>query len=112
VPTGAAAVVGGLRARLDATDERREAAPSLALSDQDAAALAAAARDRRRAARLGGLGNAGVRAETQPVGGTAAMQSPNVNAPAIEDKTQKKDEDGGGGLLAAKKRAARRFEED
>jgi Mg-chelatase subunit ChlD len=112
VPTGAAAVVGGLRARLDATDERREAAPSLALSDQDAAALAAAARDRRRAARLGGLGNAGVRAETQPVGGTAATQSPNVNAPAIEDKTQKKDEDGGGGLLAAKKRAARRFEED
>ena len=112
VPTGAAAVVGGLRARLDATDERREAAPSLALSDQDAAALAAAARDRRRAARLGGLGNAGVRAETQPVGGTVAMQSPNVNAPAIEDKTQKKDEDGGGGLLAAKKRAARRFEED
>ena len=58
VPTGAAAVVGGLRARLDATDERREAAPSLALSDQDAAALAAAARDRRRAAQVSGVMNA------------------------------------------------------
>jgi Mg-chelatase subunit ChlD len=111
MPIGAAAVVGGLRARLDATDERREAAPSLALSDQDAVALAAAARDRRRAARLGGLGNAGVRAETQTAGGAAATQVPTVNAPEIEDRTQKKADDGGGGLLAAKKRAARRFDE-
>lgn len=107
VPTGAAAVVGGLRARLDASEERREAAPSLALSEQDAAALAAAARDRRRAARLGGLGNAGVQAatvESEPAAGG--------NAGPIEDKTRKKEAEVGGGLLAAKKRAARRFEED
>lgn len=115
-PSGASAgVVGGLRAKLEATEERREAAPSLALSDQDAAALAAAARDRRRAARLQSVASEEPRASAPP-GGKPAASDPtsaarNTAAP-IEDRTNAKQEDSGGGLLAAKKRAARRFEED
>ncbi len=110
--TSAAASVSRVKSRVEETVAASE--PSLALSQQDAAALAAAARDRRRAQRLavaapvkadsgatgpgaGGSSNAGAGAQAQTTSAAPVVTEP--------------EKDEGSGLLAAKRRAAKRFDE-
>ncbi len=71
----------------------RAAGPSMTLGEEEAKALAEAARDRRRASRLAGL-------STPDAGGESTQDA--VSPP----------EPGGEGLLAAKRRARQKFEED
>lgn len=82
--------LAGLRARAAAGVGPVE--PSLALSEADAARLAAAARDQRRARRLAAIDR-------------------NDEVPIIEER-ETRTEEGGDGLLAAKRRAMKRFEEE
>jgi Ca-activated chloride channel family protein len=85
-----------LRARLDPTAQPPPQTPAIALSDQDARDLVAAAKDRRRAQRL-----ASVAASSPPAQPTAQPSAPTQAAPKPAES----------GLLAAKRRAAERFEE-
>ncbi len=92
--------VAGLRARTEVVGEAVQATDSIALSGRDADALAAAARDRRRAEKL---------ARMQPVadrdGGPHAATETGGGKPGDSAA------DEGSSLLAAKRRAARRFDE-
>ncbi len=89
----AARTTAGLRARRE-PDTAPAPTPVIALSDADAANLAAAARDRRRAQRLA--------AHTADTTSQTAI-APDPSAPAQPPAES--------GLLAAKRRAAERFEE-
>jgi hypothetical protein len=106
----AAASLGGLRAALDAPAANAEpgglptavaTSDSLALGADDAASLVKAARDRRRAQRLGE-----VRAMEAPVAppatSDAPVRAPEPSAPGAE----------AGGLMAAKRRALEKFREE
>ncbi len=81
-----------LMATREGTGETPLVTPSMTLSEEDARALADAARDRRRAARL----------STAP--GPAEAPGATVVEPAVDP--------GGEGLLAAKRRARQKFEEE
>lgn len=114
---GAAGVkqVSSLKARIESTEDKRQAQPSLALTDSDAAALAAAAKDRRRAARLAAAGATSPASNTPlPVVDAPKSQNADSNLPPISDQTKNtpaKEAEQGSGLLAAKKRAAKRFDD-
>jgi Ca-activated chloride channel homolog len=103
--TSAAASVSRVRTRVEETVAEVE--PSLALSQQDAAALAAAARDRRRAQRLAGMAPAGSASKAASSG---AVQDGGGDVGHVVMRDGAK-EDEGSGLLAAKRRAAKRFDE-
>ncbi|HLP84451.1 MAG TPA: VWA domain-containing protein [Phycisphaerales bacterium] len=92
--TTAVTSVARVRTRVEETITAPE--PSLALSQDDAAKLAAAARDRRRAQRL---------QPTQPA-------QPVSTQPAAPVVTNQPAQDEGSGLLAAKRRASKRFDDE
>jgi uncharacterized membrane protein len=114
----ATATLGGLRAAMEssATDPARgdagtleavpriETATSLALGEQEAALLVKAARDRRRAQRLG---EARQTAESPPPPSQQARSADGVSRPESGPDTP-----GEGGLLAAKRRARERFTDE
>jgi hypothetical protein len=114
--TSAAASVSRVKSRVEETVAASE--PSLALSQQDAAALAAAARDRRRAQRLAvaapvkAVGGAAGTGSGPGAGGSsitgAGAQAQTTSAAPVVSEPEK---DEGSGLLAAKRRAAKRFDE-
>ena len=103
----AAASIGGLRATLEAqpTPASADALPtvttsdSLALGNEDAASLVKAARDRRRAQRLGEMREIETPSATQRV--PQVQAEPPTHTDASAD----------GGLLAAKRRALDKFRE-
>lgn len=124
--------VSSLRARIESSEDTRRAAPSLALSEQDAAALAEAARDRRRAARLAAASAGPSASSDSPAAVPARPSVPATektqtagNGKSMKEQNAARQQDGKGsvqqsdagekeqasGLLAAKKRAARRFDE-
>lgn len=113
IATGAAAGAAVARVKEAARNEDVERAP--VLGEQDAEALRRAARDRRRAARLGAY-QADVSAEasdTRPpptAPNSPASTAPTAPAPIEKSKEETKDE-GTGSLLSAKRRARERFEE-
>ncbi|HYF13709.1 MAG TPA: VWA domain-containing protein [Phycisphaerales bacterium] len=90
--------IGSLRDRIERVEDSHAAAPALALSDGDAHALAAAARDRRLRQRLGDVTPAP----------TPAQDSISPNSEPRPDRLETEES---GGLLAAKRRAARRFDD-
>jgi Ca-activated chloride channel homolog len=103
----AAASIGGLRATLEAqpTPASADALPtvttsdSLALGNEDAASLVKAARDRRRAQRLGEM------REIETPSATQRVQQVQAEPPTHTDASAD------GGLLAAKRRALDKFRE-
>ncbi|MFO0831728.1 MAG: VWA domain-containing protein [Phycisphaerales bacterium] len=92
--------IAGLRVRAEATDEHFRVSESVVLSDQDAATLSAAARDRRRAEKLARLKPSEPPPQPPPAVGAAEVQG-------TADGAQETPS-----LLAAKRRAARRFDEE
>lgn len=112
--TTAAATLGGLRSRQAETSisagasENSGAAVSLTLNEEDAARLAQAARDRRRAERLRG-------GATPPTPPAPSADSNAASAPITRADSPVRAEGAvdaaEAGLLAAKRRAKRRFDE-
>jgi uncharacterized membrane protein len=93
--------VSGLKKKIETTEKPEVAAPVLTLSEEDAKRLEQAARDRRRAVRMGQVVEA--RAET-PTAPTAVVETPSEvgeQAPRAEES----------GLMAAKRRARDRMQE-
>lgn len=84
--------IAGLRARAESTQESIQPREAIALSDQDAATLAAAAKDRRRAEKMARMSG-----NLDPVPPKQEPATTNDDAPS---------------LLAAKRRAARRFDDE
>lgn len=97
--TQAAVTLGGLRARQGDGAANADSPASLTLTDDDAKRLAEAARDRRRAQRLGGTSI------------SPTPTSETLSAVSVREAQQDPAASEEGGLLAAKRRAQKRMEE-